>query len=217
MEEKLARAAIGCKKMTDWLVAAPSIEWDDDPDLPEIEAVEDIERREQARIVEEKEGIRNLCEVMVMDIVSKLEARSSACNIMEEVLSTAWDKIKLESAWSMLKGDRIMQEIILIRLRVMEEDKAKTKLLELKDMKDKDKSKLDEFEVEEHRFLDSFAKFEQDASLVDMIETGPDWEQVEMENLDNILEDPATEDKTLQRNLINKLGLSCAKLSSCCG
>ena len=25
-EENLARAAIGCKKMTDWLVAAPSIE-----------------------------------------------------------------------------------------------------------------------------------------------------------------------------------------------
>ena len=143
-EEKLARAAIGCRKLTDWLVAAPRLEWDDDPDLPEIEAVEDIERREQARMIEEKEGIRNMCKVMVMDLVSKVEARSSASNIMEEVISTAWDKIKLESAWRMLKEDRMMQEIILIRLRVMEEDKAKTKLLELEEKESFDFQKMEE-------------------------------------------------------------------------
>ena len=44
-EEKLARAAIGWKKMTDWLVAAPGREWDDDPDLPELEAIEEIEEK----------------------------------------------------------------------------------------------------------------------------------------------------------------------------
>ena len=32
-KERLAKAAVGCKKVTDWLVVTANNEWDDDPDL----------------------------------------------------------------------------------------------------------------------------------------------------------------------------------------
>ena len=81
--------------MTDWLVRAGNKEWDDDPDLPELEAIEQIEKREQERLAEEKEGVRNICGVLVDDIVNVLEATSMASNIMEGVLETAWETIRL--------------------------------------------------------------------------------------------------------------------------
>ena len=133
-EEKLAKAAIGSRKMTDWLVRAADKEWDDDPDLPELEEIEQIEKREQTKLSEQREGVRSLCEALVSDIVNVLEATSSATNIMEEVVTTAWEEIRLESAWRMMQEDKAMQDIILARIRVVEEGRARTKMKEFEDI-----------------------------------------------------------------------------------
>ena len=53
---------------------------------------------------------------------------------MEEVLKTAWEKIRLESAWRMLQEDKVMRDIIIARIRRVEEDKARDILKELEEM-----------------------------------------------------------------------------------
>jgi hypothetical protein len=97
--------------------------------------------------------------VLVGDIVNVLEATSSASYIMEGVLKTAWVKIRLESAWKMLQEDKVMQDIILARIRGVEEGKVRDKLMELEEI-DKISVKktiiLKELEVKEHEFLDPF-------------------------------------------------------------
>ena len=141
-EEKLARAAIGSRKMTDWLVKKNNNEeWDDDPDLPELEAIEQIEQREQRRRVEEQEGARNYCGSLVDIIVDGLEATSSASQILEGVLETAWETIRLESTWRMLQEDRAMQDIILTRIKNMKDAKARDEKIKLEvvDMANDDK------------------------------------------------------------------------------
>ena len=49
-------ALVGTKKMTPWLVPKMTklLEWDDDPVLPEMEEIGEIEKRELARIHREK-------------------------------------------------------------------------------------------------------------------------------------------------------------------
>ena len=54
-DEKLKQAAVETRKMTSWLVpkVTKQLEWDDDPDLPEMEEKEEIEKRELAKIHQE--------------------------------------------------------------------------------------------------------------------------------------------------------------------
>ena len=65
------------------------------------------------------------------DIVNGLEATSSASHILDGVLETAWESIRLESTWRMLQEDRAMQDIILARIKDMEEAKARDELIKL--------------------------------------------------------------------------------------
>ena len=44
---QLEKAAVGCKKITGWVVRSKrGGEWDDDPDLPALEEIDEIEKRE---------------------------------------------------------------------------------------------------------------------------------------------------------------------------
>ena len=53
----MKRAAVGTMKMTKWLKQNPAttLEWDDDPDLPELEESSDIEERELENVQLERE------------------------------------------------------------------------------------------------------------------------------------------------------------------
>merc|ERR1711940_445349 len=106
------------------------------------------------------------------------------------------------SAWRILKEDRAMQEIILIRLRVMKEDKAKTKLLELGSMLEPDHPQegrqLRPFEMEEHGYLDTIMvdEYSRVGREDSMVETDSDWEIIELDDLDKIPEDEGDETAT---------------------
>ena len=62
-EEKLKRAALGTMKMTKWLKQTPAttLEWDDDPDLPELEEIKDIDERELEKDQMEKDIAKGIC------------------------------------------------------------------------------------------------------------------------------------------------------------
>ena len=81
-EEPLKLAAVGTKKITGWLVKT-SVEWDDDPDIPELEEIDVIEQRE----------------------ATKAENRAMASELMEEMFLTAVRKGMLEMNWRLLQED----------------------------------------------------------------------------------------------------------------
>ena len=90
--EKLKEAATGSKKMTDWLIRKPNIftEWDDDPDIPELEEIAVIEERKMAKIRVNRAAIEDECGEIIKELVSEVEAASAANNIMDKV----WDDRK---------------------------------------------------------------------------------------------------------------------------
>ena len=88
-KEKLKIAAKGCKKVTEWFKAkTTTIEWDDDPDLPELEEIMEIETRENEKILQKKEDADSMCKELVEELVSGIEASAVTRSIMEEVLES---------------------------------------------------------------------------------------------------------------------------------
>ena len=126
-EEKLKKAAIGTLKMTTWLKQMPAktMEWDDDPDLPELEEIKDIEERELEKVRMEKEMADGICREVVVELITMTEAVSMASNVMEQIVDKAWEDIKTESAWRCLEDDPRLRSVILTRIRVLEEARVK--------------------------------------------------------------------------------------------
>ena len=88
MEEKLKRAALGTVKMTKWLKQTPAtnLEWDDDPDLPELDEIKDIKERELEKVQMEKGMTEGICSEVVVELVTMVEAVSMANNVMEQII-----------------------------------------------------------------------------------------------------------------------------------
>ena len=84
MDEKLKRAAVGTMKMKKWLKQKPAtvLEWDDDPDLPELEEISNIEERELEKVQMEREMAEEICSKVVVELVTMVEAVSLANNVM---------------------------------------------------------------------------------------------------------------------------------------
>ena len=92
-KEKLKIAAKGCKKVTEWFKSkTTTIEWDDDPDLPELEEIMEIETRENDKILQKKEDVDNMCREWVENLVSGIEASAVTRSIMGEVLESGLGK-----------------------------------------------------------------------------------------------------------------------------
>jgi hypothetical protein len=111
----------------------------------------------------------------------------------------------------MLQEDKVMQDIILARIREVEEGKARNKLVELEEMDRISMEKaihLKELEFKEHEFLDTFLD-DGDVLVVGdslVVETSTDWEQLELESLENVLEygekDSIAKEKNLQTEMM---------------
>ena len=123
-------------------------------------------------------------------------------------MATAWEQIGLESAWKMHQRDKAMQDIILTWIMVLEEERAKNRLEELIRARISDKQRalsLRMKELEEQAFLETFLE-DREGLVVgdDRVETSSDWEQVEMDRLDEDLETD-TDDKATKENTANEL------------
>ena len=71
-------------------------------------------------------------------------------------MDTAWEEIRLESAWEMLQGDKAMMDIIMTRIMVLEDNRAKSRLEESVRERISEKRRaleLRRIELEEHALL----------------------------------------------------------------
>ena len=101
-EELLEMAAVGTTKITNWLVKTTT-EWDDDPDLPELEEISEIEKREEI----------------------KKENREIVKDVLEDMMEEAVRKLLLHETWNILQFDDGIREAIIIKMRMAEEWKAR--------------------------------------------------------------------------------------------
>ena len=190
--EGLKRAASKSKRMTDWLVgtSVKELEWDDDPDLPELEEIALIEKREIERVELERERGTMICTEMVEGIIAGVEAASVVGSIVTDVLESSWSSYKMEVAWSMVKEDQEVMNRILTKIREMEE--SRISVLE-NDRSGQEKQSIQkeqdyimlEEDRKEHAILDSILE---ETGVV--IETeNKNWEESALEELDDILGD----------------------------
>ena len=109
-KESLALIRKTNTKISGWLTPASKPEmveddWSDDISVPEIQATEDIERREFAKMKAEVWKGRRLCKELVLEMVLRVEGWSSASLCMELVLDQAWKESREREIRKMLDGD----------------------------------------------------------------------------------------------------------------
>ena len=100
-EEGLRRAAAMSGRVSDWLTNIPKVipEWDDDPDLPDLEEISMIEKREMEKVENDHIEIVKLCTELVDEMAGRTEALSVVSNIVSNVVEIAWSSYKVESAF----------------------------------------------------------------------------------------------------------------------
>ena len=127
-KESLALIRKTNTKISGWLTPTSKPEmveddWSDDISVPEIQATEDIERREFAKMKAEVWKGRRLCKELVLEMVLRVEGLSSATLCMELVLNQAWKESREREIRRMLDGDDDMIKFtsdLLSAWRVME-------------------------------------------------------------------------------------------------
>ena len=220
LAEQLKQAAVGCKKITGWIVKTKKVtEWDDDLDLPALEEIDVIEEREIEKAKKKEEDVKMFCIDIIAKMIMETEAIAAAVSVMDRIVEEAWKSIKLEGAWRMIEVDPELESEILTRIRKRTEmeanqketewrnkkkeilkrqaDRAKERIARMRDIKDV----LVVDEKVEHDFLDSYLE-KVNVKNVDM-KFGSNWENDELSLLDNVLTDRADIDiNTLNEDIL---------------